>query len=373
MAQPKNQLLKLTEQLSIPEALTKHSVIPFLNEKSLYALTWSCKSYQNQYKDKHADKKVAAEMLHCVLNPTLPNQAKFLKLLATPKQDKNGQPLYLIQNHGEEVYFNKGGVRKTKTIRYSTNVLETILRTKNIHLAKTLFNCIPKHEKTENLKKYISTLKSQEIWGIPELQLAYKNILDTHRELTNAKKWHELDKLSGHIGHAQKNHLPWFSIYLFCHPVSRSKVDYTKAPNWTCILFQDLQLDFDYFGNYTLYKSDGPTACAVPGHSNDYATKVDSEAFASQSKVLSTEMDKIIKQYGLDDSEPGFELDATPAPAIIGEPVCITESKQNSKDLQNLNNSQQFQFQFQHQQPLLNEDNKCNKKRKTLCDRCVIL
>lgn len=304
MVEPKNQILKLAERFSIPEDLTSHAVTPFLNEKSLCALTWTCKSYRNQYKDKLADKKAAADMLHCVLNPTIPNQAQFLELLAKPKHDKNGQPLYLIQNHGEEVYLNKERVKKTKTLRYSTNVLEAILRTKNFHLAKTLFNCIPEQEKTKHLKKYISMIKSQDIWGIPKLQFAYKNFLDSWQTLFDID---ELNRLSGSIGRALKEHLPWFSIFLFCHPVTHSNADYTIAPNWTCILLDDSELDLDLLGPdtiYTLYKGLGTSANLVRfGGGKGEGRGYDSQAFANQSKVLSTEMDKIIIQYGLDAPE----------------------------------------------------------------------
>lgn len=309
MAEPKNKMLKLAKNLaSIPEALTRNAVIPFLNEKSLYALTWTCRHNRNQYKDKHADKKAAAEMLHCVLNPTLPNQARFLELLSMPKRDRNSQALYLIQNHGEEVYFNKASTRKTKTIRYSTNVLEAILRTKNFHLARTLFNCIPEKEKTENLKKYISMIKSQEIWGMPELQLAYKNFLEPWQALYDGEKWDELDRLSGRIGRALKEHLPWFSIYLFCHPVLHSNADYTRAPNWSCILYDKSKLDLDLFGPdsiYALYKGRGlrPWLGARPVMGCGRAAWLDSAAFSSQCKVLSSEMDKTIVEYGLDDPE----------------------------------------------------------------------
>ncbi len=266
MAKPKNQMLKLAERFSLSEELTKHIIVPNLDEPSLHALTLTCKQYQNQcYKDKHTDKKVAAEMLHCVLNPTPPHQKRFLELLSTPKRDKNGPPLYLIQNHGEEVYFNKAKARKTKTTRYSTNVLEAILRTKNFHLAKTLFNCIPAQEKTDNLKKYISVIKSQEIWGMPELQIAYQNFLGPCEALHDPKREDELDRLCGSIGQALKEHLPWFSIYLFCHPVTHSNADYTEAPNWTCVLFDNSELDLDLLGDGSicaLYK--GPCERAWP-------------------------------------------------------------------------------------------------------------
>lgn len=316
MAEPKNQMLKLAEHFSLPEQLTRNMTVPDLDEESLHALTLTCKHYLNQYKDKHADKKVAADMLHCVLNPTLPNQARFLKLLSEPKQDKNGQPLYLIRNHGEEVYLNKAGMKKTKTKRYSTNVLEAILRTKNFHLAKTLFNCIPENAKTENLKQYISVIKSKEIWGMTELQLAYKNFLDPCQALVDAKKWDELNRLSGRIGQAQKEHLPWFLIYLFCHPNIHSDADYTKVPNWTCLLWDGTPLDLDLFGPasiYALYIGGWcAQVCAARFIGEPRAASLDLSAFSSQCKVLLSEMDKTIKLYDLDEAK----LDSATKPAF---------------------------------------------------------
>lgn len=256
-------------------------------------------------------------MLHCVLNPTQPNQDRFLKLLSIPKQDLNGLPLYLIQNHGEEVYFNKAKVKKTKTKRQCVSVLEAVIRTRNFHLAKPLFNCIPEKEKTEALKKRIKDIKAEGIWGMPELQAAYKNFFEPWKALYDAKNWGELDKLTGLIGQALKEHLPWFSLYLFCHPVSHSLANYTQPPNWVCILLEETELDLDLFGpdsTWALYKGlweicleeqHGWAAVASYG-------ALDAQAFKSQGEVISSEFDNTIRQFGLE--EPELKVDAAPTP-----------------------------------------------------------
>jgi hypothetical protein len=318
MSESTNQILKLTKSLSsLPEQLTRNAIVPCLDEKSLYALTWTCRHYRSQYKDKHADKKVAAEMLHCVLNPTKPNQARFLELLSVPKKDLNGPPLYLIRNHGEEVYFNKAKVKKTKTKRWGTNVLEAILRTRNFHLANPLFNSIPKEAKTDALKQLIKNIKAQGMWGMPKLQAECKNFIEPWQALYDAENWGELNRLSGLIGQAQKEHLPWFSLYLFCHPVTHSYANYRLPPNWVCILLDNTELDLDLFGHgsiYALYKGAGRYrawrgACGGGGVACGASVcRLDSAAFTSQCEVLSSELDKTIKMFGLDEPESDMAL-----------------------------------------------------------------
>lgn len=293
------------QMLALIEDLTRYQIIPCFDEKSLHALTLTCKNYQKKYKNTYQDKKVAAEMLHCVLNPTESNQKRFLELITEPKKDLNGPPLYLIQNHGEEVYFNKAKVKKTKRMRWNTNVLEAILRTGNFHLAKTLFNSIPKAAKTDALKQQIRDIKAKGIWGMSELQTAYKNFLDPWKALYDAKKGKELNRLSGLIGLAQKEHLPWFSLYLFCHPGTHANANYTLAPNWVCILIRNAELDLDLFDVASinaLYKGSLPVvACGERGgwEAAPQMRMEDSVAFYRQCEVLSSEMDKAIKEFGL--------------------------------------------------------------------------
>lgn len=297
--------LDTTKRVSIEEAVTKDRIVSCFDERSLHAFMLTCKHNQNKY----ADKKVAQEMLHCVLNPTEPNQARFLELLSTPKRDLKGQPLYLIKNHADEVYFNKAKVKKTKTTRKSTNVLEAILRTQNFHLAKTLFNCIPVEDKTKSLKKYIKDTKALGIWGMPELKLAYNNFIDSWKALYDAENWDGLAKLWGRIGQALKEHLSWFSIYLFCHPATHANTNYTLPPKWVCILYDDLELDLDSFGAdsiYALYKG-GAGSSGMRGprgrgskrflYTAAVLAPMDLEAYSSQCEVLSKEMDKTIKQF----------------------------------------------------------------------------
>lgn len=316
MATPNNQMLHISECLSLPARLTTEKIVPCLDEESLYALIWTCKDYHNQYKNLHADKKIAAEMLHCVLNPIQSNQEKFLKLLSVPKQHLTGLPLYLIPNNGEENYFNQAKEKKTKTKRQHVSVLEAVLRTGNFHLEETLFNNIPEKEKTETLKKKIAEIRAKGIWGMPELMAAYKNFHDFYEPLSLDEKLAESDRLSrliGLIGHAQKAHLPWFSLYLFCHPVKHDRADYTLSPNWICELSCNSELDLDVFSVDSTYALNKGNAERASWTGRCWSTRrLDSAAFDRQCKVLSSKLDNTIKQFGL--NEPSLADCTSPAP-----------------------------------------------------------